>query len=334
MKCTYCERACDLSENQLGFCKMYHVYNGKIQERFPHQWSMTSVSRIESVPFYHVYPGSKSLVIGTISCNFRCRYCSNGFVACQDPEAIHKQTVHLSPAELLRLAQKTGCHNIIFNVNEPAVSLPTLLEVGKLAREAGIPMGCLTNAYTTEISTELLASIFQFINIGLKGFSSEFYRTYIGVKSIDPILRNLKILANKRHVEVTTPVLQDINDHELNDMADFLSNIDKEIPWHVFRLLPEHEMKMSQYPSIDKINDALAYAREKLSYVYFHNFVGSEWVNTICPECGRDVIERFSLGCGGDRLDQFNCIGHQCPDCGYPIKLLGGKISWNLRKVA
>jgi pyruvate formate lyase activating enzyme len=273
-------------------------------------------------------------VIGTSSCNFRCVYCSNGFVACEDPETLQGQMLDLTPDRLISMVRKIGCHNIIFNVNEPAVSFPTLIEVGKLAGEAGIPMGCLTNAYTTEESTELLASIFEFINIGLKGFSSEFYRKYIGVKSVEPVLRNIRTLAKIRHVEVTTPIIQDVNDNEINDMAVFLSGVDPEIPWHVFRLLPEHQMKTSRYPSIEKINQSLELAREILPYVYFHNFVGSEWVNTICPHCERVVIERFSLGCGGDRLDRFLCDGDQCPQCGHVIKLHGGKVSWNLKEMA
>ncbi len=334
MRCNYCEWHCDINEDTLGFCRMYHVDGGEIKERFPNKWSTTSVSRVESVPFYHAYPGSKSMVIGTGSCNFRCDYCSNGFIACQDPEQLQEQMLDFSPGKLIELVRKIGCHNIVFNVNEPAVSLPTLIEVGRLAKKAGIPMGCLTNAFTTEESTKMLASIFDFINIGLKGFRSEFYRKYIGVKSVGPILRNIETLAKIRHVEVTTPIIQGVNDHDINDIAAFLSEIDPEIPWHVFRLLPEHEMKTSRYPSIDKINEGLDFARERLSYVYFHNFVGSEWVNTICPECQSVVIERFSLGCGGDRLDRFLCDGNQCAQCGHTIKLHGGKVPWNLKEVA
>ncbi len=334
MRCNYCEWHCDLNKKALGFCRMYHVDQDEIKERFPNKWSTTSISRVESVPFYHAYPGSKSMVIGTSSCNFRCDYCSNGFVACRDPETMQEQMLELPPDKLIELVQKTGCHNIIFNVNEPAVSLPTLIEVGKLAKEAGIPMGCLTNAFTTEASTEILASIFEFINIGLKGFSSGFYRKYIGVKSIEPILRNIRSLAKIGHVEVTTPIIQGVNENEINDMAVFLSDIDPEIPWHVFRLLPEHEMKESRYPSIDKINKSLELARKKLTYVYFHNFVGSEWVNTICPDCQNVVIERFSLGCSGDQLDKFLCDGNRCPQCGHIIKLHGGKIPWIQKEVA
>jgi hypothetical protein len=44
---------------------MYFEEEGVIKERFPDRWFVHSVSHIESVPFFHVYPGSRSLVFGT-----------------------------------------------------------------------------------------------------------------------------------------------------------------------------------------------------------------------------------------------------------------------------
>ncbi len=322
MQCNYCEWRCELDAQSCGVCGMYYEDSGEIKERFPNRWHF-SVSRIESLPFYHVYPGSRTLAIGTSSCNFKCRYCSNSFIACQDPAELGENSYTLEPEELVGMAQKLNCHNIVFNVNEPTVSLPTLLRVKECAEKAGLPMGCLTNAYGTEASTEMLASIFDFLNIGLKGFTSGFYREYIGVKNIEPVLRNIRTLAAIRHVEVTTPVIQGVNDGDLDSIINFLAGVDPAIPWHIFRLLPEYEMKEADYPSIERVSQAVEAARKKLSYVYFHNFVGSEWVNTQCPECGMEVIERFSLGCGGDKLDDFRCRGNRCPGCGHEIRLHG-----------
>jgi pyruvate-formate lyase-activating enzyme len=202
------------------------------------------------------------------------------------------------------------------------------------AKAAGILLGCLTNAYTTEESTELLASIFSFFNISLKGLSDEFNREYIGIESIEPVLRNIRNLAQIRHVEVATPVIQGVNDGEIDTMADIIGEIDKEIPWHVFRLLPEDELIDAEYPNIQAIDEALQYARKKLPYIYFHNFVGSDWVNTICPACRTVVIERFSLGCGGDKLNRIFCEENKCPNCGREIKMVSEeKDSRNRREV-
>jgi pyruvate formate lyase activating enzyme len=323
MQCGYCEWRCELDEQRYGVCQMYHAEEGVIRERFPNRWSTYAISRMESLPFYHVSPGSRTMTIGTTSCNFRCRYCVNAYVALDDPGQQARNMYELTPAELVHQARKLGCHSLVFNVNEPTVSLPSLVALKRQTEPAGLPMGCLTNAYTTEAGTELLASIFDFFNIGLKGISAEFYREYIGVPDVEPVLRNIRRLAAIRHVEVTTPVIQGVNDDTLQAIAEFLAGIDPEIPWHVFRLLPEHEMKTADYPSIPAINASLDAARKLLANVYFHNFVGSDWVNTRCPECGQEVIERISLGCGGDKLDHFGCPDNRCAHCGRAIRMLG-----------
>ena len=328
MRCNYCEFRCDLQEGSYGVCRMYELRDGSIRERFPNRWCGYGASKMESVPFYHVYPGSRTFVIGTASCNFRCRYCSNAFIAREDPELVQDNMDELSPKELVDTARKLGCHNIVFNVNEPTVSMQSLQELSVEAKEAGMPMGCLTNGYTTEESTELLSSIFSFFNISLKGLSDEFNRINIGIPSIAPVMRNIRALAGMAHVEISTPVIQGMNDHELDEMADFIAGIDREIPWHVFRLLPEDEMKGAVYPNIDKINNALDSAREKLPYLYFHNFVGSDWVDTLCPSCGEKVVERFSLGCGGDKLRRVLCEEGKCPKCGEKIRIVTDEKSY------
>jgi pyruvate formate lyase activating enzyme len=311
-----------LAGDRLGVCGSYEEDQGVIVERFPQMWSSCGTSRIESVPLYHVYPGSRSLVIGTAGCNFNCKYCSNAFIAKGNPFQALPTMNGFTPGELVSMARKMGCHNIVFNVNEPTMCIPTLLEVAKEAQRAGVPMGCLTNAYTTEESTEILTRIFSFFNVGLKGLSGDFNKQYIGIPSAEPILRNIRRLAQTCHVEIITPIIQSINDHELNEIADFIFGIDPEIPWHAFRLLPEHNMKDAEYPNIEAINGALESARKRLAYIYFHNFVGSDWVDTFCPDCGVKVIERFSLGCGGDMLRQVFCLGKQCPGCGKEIRLM------------
>jgi len=241
--------------------------------------------------------------------------------------------VHLTPPQLVRRAKQMGCHSIVFNVNEPAVSLPSLVELSRETTASGMPMGCLTNAYTTEESTEILGSAFSFFNVGLKGLSAAFNREYIGIPSVEPVLRNIRRLAAVGHVEVTTPIIESINDGEIEEIARFIADVDPEIPWHVFRLLPDDEMKDARYPNIDAIAGRLETIRAYLPHVYFHNFVGSDWVNTLCPDCGATVIRRFSLGCGGDRLHSFSCTGTRCPSCGREIRLHGEKVAWNAGEV-
>jgi hypothetical protein len=56
MQCSFCEWRCELNADSHGFCRMYYADQGEIRERFPNRWSY-AVSRVESLPFYHAYPG-------------------------------------------------------------------------------------------------------------------------------------------------------------------------------------------------------------------------------------------------------------------------------------
>lgn len=332
MHCDYCEWKCDLGPEKFGRCRMYAEEDGAVRERYPNRWCIYGVSRIESFPFYHAYPGSRSLLTGTAGCNLDCRYCSNAYVAKEDPASLQDVMLDMTPEELVGMAGKMGCHNIVFSVNEPTVSLPTLGNLSRAAKAAGIPMGCLTNGYATEGATELLADIFSFFNVSLKGLSPDFCRKYLGTRDSEPVVRFIRRLARDRHVEVTTPVIESGNDQELDRMADILADIDPEIPWHVFRLLPEHKMNGANYQNVAAINAGLEHSRQRLPYLYLHNFIGSEWVNTVCPACGETVIERFSMGCGGDKLSANRCRENACPGCGRSIRLWGGAVAWNAKE--
>ncbi len=333
MQCEYCERRCRLGPESYGYCRMYYAPHGQVRERFPDKWCAYSVSRVESIPFYHAYPGARCLVVGTAGCNLDCRYCSNAYAAKEDPAALTDILLDLAPETVVRLSEKHGCHALVFAINEPTVSLPTLMEVSRAAKAAGLPMGCLTNGYATPMATALLGEIFSFINVSLKGLSPEFCGKYLGIADSAPVLRNIEQLSRVAHVEVTTPVIESENDHELDAMAGLLAGINPDIPWHVFRLLPEHKMKKEDYPRIEAISEKLEANRKKLSFIYFHNFIGSRWVNTVCPACGAVAIERHSLGCGGDKLDAFHCQGDACPACGARIPMLGAKVAWNSKEV-
>ena len=161
MECPYCERRCQLAEGAFGFCRMYTVVEGQARERFPHMWCAYGVTRVESIPFYHAYPGSRCLTIGTAGCTVDCRYCSNAYVAKEDPAKLQDILLDLSPATLVRLAEKHGCHSIVFNVNEPTVSIPSLLELAAAARAADIPMVRYSASDADQIDEELQVPAFE-----------------------------------------------------------------------------------------------------------------------------------------------------------------------------
>ena len=327
MKCSYCEWYCELKEGSTGVCGSYTQDNGVIKERYPHRWSSLNAVHIESLPFYHAYPGSRTLLIGSSSCNFDCSYCSNSYIARESPSRLY--LFNLEPEQVVMRARQTGCHNIVFAVNEPMVSLQSIKEVAEEAQGAGIPVGCMTNGYQTPESVELLSGICSFINISLKSISSRFYYKYVGIRNMEPILRNIKYLAARHHIEITTPIIQSLNDHEIDGIAAFIYSINPQIPWHVFRLLPEYKMKDYRHPGIEEISFKLEEARKLLPYIYFGNFVGSDWVSTLCPNCGTIAIERINLGGCGGKITKYLLQDGKCAGCSNKIPLFGGRVDWN-----
>ncbi|NLS45473.1 MAG: radical SAM protein [Firmicutes bacterium] len=330
MICNYCEWRCDLGNGKPGICQMYMEKDNRIVEKYPNYYTTYHATHIESLPFFHAYPGSRTLQIGSRGCNFDCHYCSNAYVAKSLPGEVY--TFNMTPQRIVDVAKQTGCHNIVFSVNEPTVSFPSFLEIAEEARISEFPIGCMTNGYMTQESTDILSSVCEFINISLKGFSQEFYRKYTGIPDFKPILRNIEKLALTNHIEITTPIIQDINDDKIIEIAKFIASIDRNIPWHVFRLLPEYKMEDKDYPSIQEINKKLEDARGILPYIYFSNFIGSVWVSTHCPSCGQKIIERFNLGgCGGKMVKYSLLEDKKCPYCGAQIEIHGEYTQWNSR---
>ena len=259
--CPLCEHRCSLSEGGTGFCRMITAKDGRIAERFPHRYSSLQVAHIETVPFFHYQPGSRTLILGSAGCTFDCHYCSNAYIARSDPEPL--LTYSVPPERVVKFAQDYGCHNIAFAVNEPTVMLPSLLEVAKAAHAAGLPMGALTNGYTQPETTEQLGRAFDFVNVSIKGLQPAFYKEHVGLTArpgrgelADIVLDNIARLDTLTHVEVSTPIVQGVNDTDIPAIAERLSGISRTIPWHVFRLLPEYKMADYQRPSIDAVVSA------------------------------------------------------------------------------
>jgi len=333
--CPYCERRCALQQDSTGFCGMYTVREGEVVERWPRRYSSAQVAHIETVPFFHFQPGSRTLILGGAGCNLDCHYCSNAYVARSEPSTV--LIYELLPERVIKLAEDYGCHSIAFAVNEPTVALPTLLELSDVSRDRGFPIGVLTNGYTPPEITERMGRAFDFINVSLKGLSRSFFAEHVGLPSGDDgtspsavVLRNIAMLRAMTHVEVSTPIVQGVNDHEITRIAASLGAIDRHIPWHVFRLLPEYKMADYERPSINAVVAALEGARQSLDFIYFGNFVGSRWVSTICPVCGAMAIERINLsGCSSKALSYHLDAAQHCAQCGADLGIAGPAVTWH-----
>lgn len=320
MKCNYCEWRCELSEKD-GICHMYEQKDGEIVEKHKNEWSRCTALEMERIPFYHYHPDSRVLQIGSFNCNAACAYCINASIAISR-EKDYEPFV-LTPEEVIELAKKGNYKFIHFGINEVTVNLPSAIEIAKLAKKENISVGCSTNGFMTEYSAELMAQYFDFFNVSLKSISSEFYRKNLGLSSVDPIIRNIKYFAKHAHLEITTPIVNKGNENEILPIAKLLADIDKDIVWHIFRLVPENAMSVEDVPDVKNVSKLVEQARNILHNIYFGNFIGSNWVDTTCKNCGEIAIERLCDCACGARIMSVNINDDAtCKKCGAKLPII------------
>ena len=318
MKCSYCEWRCEMPHS---LCRMYTEKDGHIAELYPHQWTTYYLTNTESIPLFHGWPNHQFLQIGAFNCNASCAYCINARVAIEPEEKTFR--FYLSPERVVEIAQKAGCSGIHFGVNEVTVNLPSALAVAGEAKKKNLVAGCSSNGYFTAEAAELMLASFDFFNISLKSLSDAYYREHVQLKSVAPVLRNIEYLSSRTNLEVTTTVVDDVNDHEIPAIAAYLASIDPQIPWHIFRMLPQHRMEDRLPPDIEKISKMVQECRKILPNVYFGNYIGTRLINTFCPSCGQVLIERICANSCMVMLSDYHLKDNHCPYCGTAIRMAG-----------
>ena len=319
MICDFCEFRCDLEQGS--FCGAYALDGDRIVENDPFSWSTCRTSVTEDIPMFHYYPRAKLLELGGFRCNASCGYCINARIVASNKKP---GLIKTSAKDILKTARITGCKGIHFSTNEVTCNLISAMEIAEAAKREGMIVSASTNGYMTEETAERAAGIFDGLNISFKSISPEYYRNIVGLPDIEVVKRNIRYFAERIHVEVTTPVAQGINDGEMTDIALFLSGIDKELPWHIFRLIPEHRMADTAPPDVNELGKKVLEVRKILPYTYFSNFIGSVLDNTMCPVCGEKVIERLCVkSCGATLTDYRLTDENACPVCGAKIRITG-----------
>ena len=320
MRCNWCEFRCDLSKGSV--CGCYHEQAGKVAEKYPEQWLPPYFFPMEALPFYHVIPNAKAMQLGAVGCNAGCEYCINAHISID----IHPQEAKmevLTPASLLHVAKERDAQALVFAINEVTVRMPSALAVTQLFHENGLKVGCLTNGFQTEEAATLLAENMDFINVSLKSIRDEFYQRELRLPAAVPVLRNIRIFKEHCHVEIVTPIADDIQEAELYQIADFIEQTDRETPWHLFRLFQAEKHPNDKRRDYQESIDFTEKIRARLPYTYFENFPGSKWVDTICPGCGHTVVKRISIGACGSQFVRSDLMdGDRCPFCGQAIPIV------------
>ena len=248
--CQTCNHRCRIAPYKRGLCGVRENQKGKLYSLIYGRIIAENIDPIEKKPLYHFMPGTSSLSIASVGCNFRCKWCQNWDIAQCTKENFDRAEftnimgIEMEPEQIVEHAKRASCPSISYTYTEPTIFLEFALDTMKIAKKARLKNVWVSNGYMAKEALDLISPYLDAINVDLKGFSEENYLKYSGAK-LQPVLDNIKeIHKRKIHLEVTTLVIPGINDDDkqLRDIAQFLSHVSKKIPWHVSRFFPAYQM--------------------------------------------------------------------------------------------
>jgi pyruvate formate lyase activating enzyme len=185
--CDVCPRRCELAEGAWGFCDVRAAHHGSIRDMYytAVAWPGIRVQFGIDVP-YAFSPSRKKLLAEVYlpGCNLKCDFCVGPHLSeLGDIRGIQ----WVQPADLV--ANVAGlADGLIFTGGEPTIHPEYLKEVFSKCRDRRMFTGFESNGYMTRSTAEKLASVTDFIAIGLKAsLDKEFYKRKFGVET-QPIL--------------------------------------------------------------------------------------------------------------------------------------------------
>lgn len=319
MQCTNCSHYCLIPPGARGICRVRENIAGKLQALNYGKSAALNIDPIEKKPFFHFLPGTCSLSIAAVGCNFTCANCQNFDISQEYKEEIPGES--LSPEEIVRLAIKNKIPSISYTYVEPTVFLEYALDTMKLARKKGLKNNFVSNGFMSKESAEMIIPHLDAINIDIKSFSEDFYKKNCRA-SLQPVLDNAKLMKKSGvWTEITTLVIPTLSDSEKNfkDISLFIKQeLGAETPWHVSQFSGAFSWKLQHLSDTPFETLKKAYdigKKNGLNYVYTGNAPGLPSEDTFCPKCKKLCIDRT-----GYLVKRFDKNG-KCQECGENLYL-------------
>ncbi|MDR1835399.1 MAG: AmmeMemoRadiSam system radical SAM enzyme [Fusobacteriaceae bacterium] len=270
--CALCPKSCRLEEGQTGFCRGRKNEKGRIvSENYGHLTSI-ALDPVEKKPLYHFYPGNRILSVGSYGCNFRCPFCQNHTIAQADGH--HAPWRYVGPEELTAEAVRlipSGNIGIAFTYNEPLICPEYIKDCARLAKNYHLKTVLVTNGSVNEPALRELLPFVDAMNIDLKGFTEEFYKSVGG--TLETVKNTITLSRPHAHIELTKLVVPRMNDtdEDMENMARWIRSVHEEIPLHVSRFFPCYKMADARPTPVQTVYRQAEIARKYLRYVYTGN---------------------------------------------------------------
>ncbi|MGW8161284.1 MAG: AmmeMemoRadiSam system radical SAM enzyme [Desulfobulbales bacterium] len=293
--CFLCSHHCRIDNHDFGFCRVRQNID---QTLYTHVYSVAiarHVDPIEKKPLYHFLPNSMAYSIGTVGCNFHCGFCQNWQIS-QAPDRVRSEEDYgtpFAPEEVVEKALVKYCQSIAYTYTEPTVFFEYAYDTARLAREAGLRNIFVTNGYMTEKALLTIVPWLDAANVDLKSWQEAYYTDNCQGR-LKPVLNTIRQMKELGiWVEITTLLIPGENDfpEDLHGIASFIADLDVDIPWHISAFHPSFQFMDRPPAEIRNLEEARKIGQEAgLRYIYLVNVPIEN--HTLCPSCGKAVIER------------------------------------------
>lgn len=321
VQCHLCHQSCIINDTQKGLCGVRQNQKGTLYSLNYAKAIAEHIDPIEKKPFFHFLPGSTSLSVATVGCNFKCLHCQNADIS-QASKNNNLEIIgeELLPEQIVEHAVYNNCQSIAYTYTEPTIFYEYAYDTMKLAKEKNIKNAWVTNGYIQPEPLKQIAPLLDGANVDLKAFSEDFYKRICGAK-LKPVLETLKLMKKLNiWVEVTTLIIPGLNDktNELKKLAEFINNeLGSETPWHISAFYPTYKLLEPGSTPSGTIHRASEIGSEAgLKYVYSGNLPGDNQENTFCPKCNELNIKRT-----GYTVERFDENG-KCRKCGKALDII------------
>jgi pyruvate formate lyase activating enzyme len=321
VQCLLCPHHCTIALEKHGICGVRKNEQGKLYSLIYAACSSIAADPIEKKPLYHFYPGSHVLSFGSVGCTFRCDHCQNYHISMARPEEETLQEV--PPETACEMAQEYGCKGVAWTYNEPSIWYEYTMDVARVAKKAGLYTVYVTNGYIEEAPLRQIAPYLDAMNVDVKAFHDEFYRTVCRAK-LAPVLQTCERVKKLGiHLEVTYLVIPEYND-DASEIKGFCGWVAEKLgldnPVHFSRFHPDHKMTAAKPTPTSTLLTCHSLAKEAgLQFVYLGNIPHGDYDNTYCPSCKNLLVERFGFSARVTGLNKGKCA-----KCGADIPLRMG----------
>ncbi len=315
VQCNLCKHFCIIKNGSRGICNVRENQEGVLKTLIYGNLIARNVDPIEKKPLFHFFPGSLSLSVASVGCNFKCLFCQNADIA-QMPSDRNGLIMgdFFKPDEIVKMAKKRKCKSIAYTYTEPTVNFEFVLDTARLAAEKGIKNVLITNGYISDQALKILSPYIDAANVDLKAFNNEFYTKKCNAELENVQKTLIQMKSSGIFLEITTLIIPGLNDNpdEIQKLALFIAeSLGRETPWHVSRFHPAYKLCDRPGTPVETLNNARKTGlKTGLKYVYTGNVHGSGFENTLCCNCGKLLIKR-----SGFMVEENFIVNGSCPDC-------------------